>query len=306
MIPDWVSVIDLPPDVAGSADKALDTSLAGLHYAPLNICGQRKRVAMISDFFVRSFPMLFIVDVSAEVSMVARLCGVPYLVMRQHGQRDDLAHHLAFHNAYGLIAPYSPLLQASEEQWLSEKTFFTGGLCRFHPEEDESEFWDRKVGVLIGSGGTSIDLSFLNHIAEQCPSWNFEVFGKMNLNSLPASNLRFYGALPDPRAGLRKCSMVISNAGHNSVMEMAALNKRMILIPETRPFFEQQQKASLLEKLGFACLVNPADIYRIDWNALFISTSYHRPELGKLIEPRAAEYAAGYMKICYEKLFIES
>jgi UDP-N-acetylglucosamine transferase subunit ALG13 len=306
IIPDKIRCIILPPDTKTEDDNwFMEREAAGLHYAPLNVAGQTDRVAMLSAFFAEQTPLLLVVDVSVEVAMLATLCGVPTVVVRQHGKRDDLAHTLAYRNAAGLLAPYGRNLQPEEDEWLSEKTFFTGGFSRYSPQPQGAKNDCREVGILIGRGGTSINEPFISRMVAQCSDWHFHLIGNIDgMNKgLTASNLSIYDHVENPLPILNQCTVVIGNAGHNTVMELASLNKRMILIPESRPFDEQLVKAQMLEKLNLARVILPEFLLITDWSEELNKILLINPNLVHTIKAHAASDAAGYLRAIFFKHF---
>src|ERR1700728_4625073 len=75
-----VTLRHLPMDY--DEKTAIDTP-AGLHYAPLAVDGLRDRMGAMVDWFREHWPCLLVVDVSVEVALLARLCGVPTVYIRQ-------------------------------------------------------------------------------------------------------------------------------------------------------------------------------------------------------------------------------
>jgi UDP-N-acetylglucosamine:LPS N-acetylglucosamine transferase len=306
IIPGHICCIVLPLDTSTKDDYwAVDRDAAGLHYAPLGVSGQKARVAMLSKFFAEHDQLLLVVDVSVEVAMLATLCGIPTVIVRQHGKRDDLPHTLAYKNAMGLLAPYGRSLQPKEAEWLSQKTFFTGGFSRYAAQTDNTTHDCRQVAILVGRGGTSIDKTFISKILGECPNWHFNLIGDIegvDMN-FSASNLSVYKHLADPLAILSQCIVVIGNAGHNTVMEVASLNKRMIVIPENRPFEEQLVKAQMLEKLSLARMVLPESILSTDWSAELGQIVRTTPNWRNTIIDTAAFEAANYIKAIFFNQF---
>ncbi|RBQ11820.1 glycosyltransferase [Pedobacter miscanthi] len=303
LIPNSIEVIELPMDTPGKEDtNRVSSSLEGLHYAPLNISGQLQRVAIITHFLASHPRLLLIVDVSVEIAMLARLCGVPTVIVRQHGQRNDLPHHICYRNAAGLLAPYDGRMAGHEPKWIKQKTFYTGGFSRFSPREDLSDPGQRQVAVLIGSGGTTMKGAFFAKLSSQCPSWTFHVIGDTDTGN-DFSNVHFHGRMDDPSAVLERCCIVIGNAGHNTVMECASLNKRFIAISEERPFKEQLQKAEIIESLSLAIHIPATQIAGTDWKSLLKKSLSTRPAWGGLVNPDSAKKAAVYLMDSYRKLF---
>ncbi|MEH3112341.1 glycosyltransferase [Pedobacter terrae] len=303
LIPNDINLIFLPMDTPGDQDPDfLDKSLEGLHYAPLNINGQLQRVNMITSFLTSRPKLLFIVDVSVEIAMLSRLCGVPTIVVKQHGLRGDLPHQICYRNAVGLLAPFDEQMSGQVPKWINKKTFYTGGLSRFAPSEDLSDASKKHVAVLIGSGGTSINSEFLDYLSNKCPQWTFHVMGNIQ-NTQNIKNLHFHGKLEDPRDILADCCIVIGNAGHNTVMECASLNKRFIAIAEERPFKEQEEKARIIDELALAVHIPAYKIFDVDWKEMLENLLTSRPNWNGLIKSNAAERAANYLTDTHRDLF---
>jgi len=283
-----IELLHLPLDLpAGTEDDDLSFSNTdAFHYAPLGISGIRDRTAIMTDLFKRQYPLLLIVDVSVEVTLLARLCSIPTIVIRQHGIRTDLPHQLAYQSAELLLAPYSPDLYIGDQDLAYEKTVFSGGFSRLQvPETAEKEIQGR-IGILIGGGGSSIDKNFIIQMATACPSFTFEVFGLVT-NAYPLQNIHWHGRIADPLALLQSCALIIGNTGHNTVMEVAALNKRFIGIPEERPFSEQIQKAEAIANRSGVVIIQVADLGKQQWNVMIEKLLAEKADWHGVIEPDA-------------------
>lgn len=307
IIPGSIRCIHLPMDTPAPEDAFFQANEhpAGLHYAPLNVSGQCHRVNLMARFFAEHPEVLLIVDVSAEVAMLASLCGVPYVYMRQHGHRADLAHSTAYRNAQLLLAPYPvSFAQAEDAQWLKNRTFYTGGYSRFDLQTrviGEAPL-DKRAAVLVGSGGSSLDETGIRHLAEACPDWRFEVLGlPATETSQRITNVTYHGKVDDPAAVLQKCRVVIGNTGHNTVMETAALCKAFITIPEARAFDEQTVKAEILRRLNLAKVVMPEELYKADWPALL--GELPNADWQGVIDPQALRYAAESLVKLHQSIF---
>jgi hypothetical protein len=268
LLPDDVHLIHLPMDTECDTDKYFQNgnNVEALHYAPLNVSGIASRVAMMTTFFKQKQPLLLVVDVSVEVTLLARLAGVPTIVMRQHGHREDLPHLMAYQSAERLLAPFSKSISPKSPQWIIDKTNYVGGFSRFtkgtHVQERRGH-----VAVLIGSGGTSINQAFIVHLANSCQKFYFHVIGKIDGQPDVISNVELCGHIEDPKMVLDLCEVVIGNTGHNTVMEMASLDKRFVGIPESRPFEEQLDKANAISSISGVKIVYPHELLTNNWQA---------------------------------------
>jgi len=310
IIPDYIQCVHLSMDTPVEDDiyHTDEEPPAGLHYAPHHIAGQQERVSAMANFFATKKQLLLIIDVSVEVAMLARLCGIPFIVVRQHGNRDDLPHMLAYQNAQLLIAPYAAMLKQQDPEWLDYKTFYMGGYCRFGTDtitDTSVSNQPHRAAVLIGSGGTSLNLKFICHLAQLCPGWHFDIVGK--IEEYPGlgmpSNATYHGHMDDPSTVLKNTAVIIGNTGHNTVMEVASLGKRFITVPEDRPFNEQEVKAGLLSHLRMAVSVPVNQLYRTNWLQLLESTDWSLGSWQNMIDEQALNKAAGKIMELHNQIY---
>ncbi|CAM3969624.1 Predicted glycosyl transferase [Pedobacter westerhofensis] len=309
LISSHIECIHLPMDVPLDDEPELPPAeLNFLHYAPLGLEGIRRRADILTGVFREKYPMILVVDVSVEVTLLARLCGIPTVVMLQHGRRNDEPHRNAYQSAQLLIAPFSPVMASggiAEE--FAAKTFYSGGFSRYSNLNLSTNIHESPghLAILTGKGGTSVDPEFIIFLANQCPGYVFHVIGQLAPEDAKApDNIIWHGHQHDPLDLLLMCEIVIGNAGHNTVMEMADLNKRFICIPEERPFEEQEQKAALLAQNGKAVLVKASDLYAEDWPALLDDVGQLTPDWTNVINPEALLNIAEKLRITAEDLYL--
>jgi len=116
-------------------------------------------------------------------------------------------------------------------------------------------------------------------------------------------NVIWHGQLDDPITILRYCKVVIGNAGHNTVMEMADLNKRFICIPENRPFEEQLQKAELLAANGNAMVVKAGDLNLLNWPEALNTMAGKQPDWKGVTDKSALGNIAGAIHHTMERIY---
>jgi len=248
--------IPLDTDPATSIDLPVPK---GLHYAPVCCPGLTERMAKISEWFASSKATLMVVDVSTEVAIFARLCGLPVVAVRQHGRRDDPAHLFAYDCAVSLLAPFHPSL---EEPTVSDavrtKTIYLGGISRYDGRaltaplvSSSSQPGDgRHVVVLGGAGGDGWDLNLINRAAVCTDEWEWTVVGPAR--GAPAEQVRHIRWLNDTFDLIFSADVVIASAGDATVNEVMSLGRPLVCIPEARPFQEQVSKARRLHEIGAA------------------------------------------------------
>ena len=215
-------------------------------------------VAFLSDWK----PDLLVCDVGLEASILARMCGIATMYSRQHGRRWDKGHLLAYEWACGLYAPFAEEMeQADCPGWIREKTFYSGGFSRFSGRERAASaplaYRQKKLNILImtGFGGTMITPEEVAQSARANPQWQWHILGQES-SRLTADNVVVHGVIEDVWPYLCHADLVIANAGHNSVMEIAAARVPAVFIPAPRPFDEQQCKVDVLSRLALGVVLS--------------------------------------------------
>jgi len=251
--------LDLP-------DDRLDDSFAGidhverpssLHYAPLDHEGLRLRTAQITGWIANSRPRLMVVDVSAEVAMLARLASVPTVYVRLSGRRLDSAHLEAFRAATALLAPFHDALDDDETPgWVREKTFYAPGIVRSASQNISVK--DNIALIVLGRGGAISNGEHWAATARAAPAWQWRVIGPCTVPADLPPNLELRGWVDDADAQIAAARVVIGAAGDGVVSAVLSARRPFICLPEPRPFDEQASKANRLAAVGAA-------IVRHDW-----------------------------------------
>ncbi len=231
---EWV---ELPDDVS---DDPRDPTAGGLlHWAPLGHPGYSARMAVLSQHMGRLDLMM--VDVSVEVSLLARLHGVPTVVVAMRGDRSDSAHRLAYDCATSLLVPWSASFP--EPWWPSrwtEKARFVGAISRFDDRPSAclpTNGSPRRVLVLLGGGGHDMTPGMLSDIGARTTEWEW------TLRSVDAPS-------PDLWQDLLGSDVVVCHGGNNAVAEVAAAGRPAIVVAQDRPFREQHHTTDVLERAG--------------------------------------------------------
>jgi len=291
----------LPSDT--TPGRSIDVPVPkGLHYSPVCLPGLTERMAIMSQWAASSQPTLMVVDVSAEVATFSRLCGLPVVAVRQHGQRDDPAHLLAYDCAVGLLAPWHESLEEPcANDAVRTKTMYSGGISRYDSRmasiprsTADSGARDRgHVLVLGGAGGEGWDFEMINRAADETPLWDWKVVGPTR--GTASERVQHLGWLDDTYDLIASADVVIASAGDATVNEVMSLSRPIVCIPEARPFQEQISKARKLHKVGAAISVETwpdAGLWpSILQKALDLDCSIHRT----LVDGWGAQRAAAYL-----------
>lgn len=233
----------LAPD---EAPAPLDPTAHGtLHWAPLHHPGLRERYRTISGWIADSRPDLLVSDVSQEVSLLARLHGVPVVSVVQPGRRDDAAHDLGLRVAERLVGFWPPEANgvlAGLAPDLRHRVVAVGGMSRYPPEVAPAVRRPRHALVMEGSGGAAWTPAELDALEAGAPGWSLQ-------------RIAPGGAwTSDPWPLLRSVAVVLTHAGQNAVAEVAAARVPALVVPAQRPFDEQHHMVAELARGGWPCL----------------------------------------------------
>ncbi|MEU5843775.1 glycosyltransferase [Rhodococcus sp. NPDC047139] len=241
---DFDDVVRLPRDDL-AVDTAHDpTAHEVLHWAPTHDDGLRERMHALGSWIAEARPSLLVVDVSVEVTLLARLYGIPVVVSAMPGERTDTAHTLAYSVADHLIAPWSQ--EVYDPHWMrayAGKTSYVGGISRFdgRPAPGPASSGKPRVLVMSGSGGSSITVDDLRRLSARFPEYIWDGVGVAGGSWLD-----------DPWPALTAADVVIGHAGQNTVADIAAAARPAVVIAEARPFDEQHATAHALDRSGLA------------------------------------------------------
>lgn len=237
---------DPVPDGPGPADPARRRPTAGglLHWAPLGHAGHRGRLARIAQVLDSSGAAAVVVDVSVEVTLLARLLGVPPVLVAQPGVRDDEPHALGLRAAARVIAPWpAGLVPAAHLDAVADRVVHTGGISRF--EGRTAPAGDRDGVLLLGGrGGSAVAAAQVDAAVAATPGHRWTVLGAL------ADGTSGWSA--DPWDALAGAGVVVSWAGQNAVADLAVAGARAVVVPQPRPFDEQATTAAALGRAGLA------------------------------------------------------
>ncbi len=230
--------LELPRDDEGT--ELVDTEAKGrLHWVPEHHAGLKARMAEISSWIDHVDPDLMIVDVSVEVALLARLHGVPVITVVLPGDRRDPAHELVHSLARRMLAAWPAearnMVRGIDED--SDQLVRIGALSRFDDRETistPSHEGPRRVVLLTGTGGLDMSAGQIDAARRQTPEWEWAVLG-------PAGQW-----VDDPWDLLTSAHVVVTHAGQNAVAEVAAARRPAIVVPQQRPFDEQERTAAAL------------------------------------------------------------
>ena len=220
-----------------------------LHWVPTHHHGLAERTAQIAGWIASARPALLVSDVSVEVTLLARLCGVPVVVAAMLGDRDDPAHRLGRDVARALLAPWPE--PAGGPGGASTPVVHVGAFSRFDGAASTTSPRPGSVLVLWGSGGRDVSDEEFRRAREATPGWTWEylVPGRGDGDT-------------DVWEALQRNEVVVVHGGHNAVAEVAAARRAAVVVAQERPFGEQRRRVELLRAEGLTALDAWPDAHR--------------------------------------------
>lgn len=246
---------DEPPGAA-----LLDTPET-VHCAPVGWKTIGNAMGQMAAFFMHEAPELMIVDVSAEVAQLARLCSVPHVKVLQHGDRSDPGHRAAYDGAAGLLAPFHASLdQPGWERWDARMYHAPGlGLRTPMPERTAARarlnLGAQPVALVVsGQGGNGLAEAPLGVAARSFPAMRWITIGEVqrDWHATAPPNLEHRGWVDNAPDHIAAADVVVSSAGNTTCAQVLTATRPWIVVPEWRYFDEQVEKARALDRAGAA------------------------------------------------------
>lgn len=223
--------LELPTDEEPAPRDPTASSV--LHWVPHRSAGLSHRMAALARWIDDNQPAVFVSDLSVEVTVLARLLGVPVVTTTLPGRRDDRAHRLGYELADAILAPW-PELDSEMVVGLADfrtKTHFVGGMSRFdgRPIVGPPTATQHRVLALNGTGGTEF--------ASRTRTGDWQWVRRDRLNWTD-------DVWPD----LCAADVVVSHCGLGALSDVAAARKPAVLLPQRRPHDEQARTARALAR----------------------------------------------------------
>lgn len=266
----WVTLPRDDDDEGGGPPASAEPTAGGaLHWAPIGHAGHAERLAAIAS---RASALdAVVVDVSVEVTLLARLLGRRVVLIAQPGVRSDEPHALGRRLADAIIAPWPA------EPAIETTPHHVGGISRFAARERSAARQPRAVLALGGGAHDAAWERMLDRAERSTPGWQWRIAGRGTW-------------IDDPWQALCEADVVVSAGGQNAIADIAAAGARAIVVPRPRPFDEQQHTAARLDRLGLAVVTD--DAAPAGWPALLDRAQALRPDWSAWGVHGAAERAA--------------
>lgn len=231
-----------------------------LHWAPLGDPAIARRQRQVVEWLDTARPSVVLVDVSVEIALQVRLCGIPVVVTALPGDRTDRPHRTAYDLAEHLLAPWPQDThdRGWPEHWRA-KAWHVGAISRFAdraavPVPARTEPGQGAGGVpagrpaaptrtvlcVWGGGGAAVGPGRLEATQAATPGWTWVHRGGRHAPS------------PDLWAELTRADVVVTHGGQNAVADVACAGRPSVVVAQPRPHGEQEATAAAVERLGAA------------------------------------------------------
>lgn len=272
-------------EMVPAADLGDVTAGGALHWAPIGHPGHRARLSSVADWVARHPVSAFVVDVSVEVTLLARLLGVPTVLFAQPGERTDRPHRLGYDLADRIITPWAPgTIAATALAGRDDRVRSVGAISRHDGRKRTAEPEARRVLFL----GRTLDEPRLRAAIAllEADGWAIETAGTGDGDRRD-----------DVWPSLCRATVVVSAAGQNAIADLAAAGARAVVIAQERPFGEQEDTARTLADRGLA-LTAPAGIAPTELARLVDRAAGTRPDWSAWqVRGAAARAAAAIVEV---------
>ena len=319
-LPTRTQLVRIPSlfEAEGSSTAALSDARtpATMHCAPLGWASIRRATAALTRWWAEADPALMIVDVSAEIAQLARLCSVPVVKVLQHGDRSDPGHMAAYESAAGLLAPYDARLeQPDRPAWMKDLIHHAGGLGTGHRSLPDRTAARRALGVpdgaevctvISGGGGGGAPLAPLTMAARAMPNMRFHVIGKVarEWHETVPGNLVLHGWTDTPEPFLAAADVFVASTGNTTCHHILATGTPWVAIPEWRYFDEQIEKGRALDRAGVAHLRETWPATPEAWRTAFAAAGRCDAESARsMVDPEAATRTAEWLETLADRLW---
>ncbi|NIJ55444.1 UDP-N-acetylglucosamine--N-acetylmuramyl-(pentapeptide) pyrophosphoryl-undecaprenol N-acetylglucosamine transferase [Dyadobacter arcticus] len=289
-----VQVLELPPKYPTGYEIPQHTFSKAFEVTPYAI-GPAGRAKALTEAIERYQPKAFYCDGVPELAIMVRGMGVPVVLVHLPGNvmsdpTQVFAHELADH----IVAHFHSSLEQANYQFAS-KTYYSGYMSQYSgcgfKRSNRSDI--SNITVLLGYN--NYDESVLKNITKD-QNTQFTIIGNKRDYDLD-KNCILLGPVKDISEAIVG-EVVISAAGQNTIAELLSLDKRMVLLPEPRPYDEQVVHANVLASQNVALLAQ--EIFSAEqWQNLLQKAKVFTPFYKNLVNASAPEEIAQKMRNWY-------
>jgi UDP-N-acetylglucosamine:LPS N-acetylglucosamine transferase len=289
-----VKVLELPPKYPAGYEIPAHTFSKAFEVTPY-VVEPAKRAKALAEAVERYRPKALYCDGVPELAIMARGMGVPVVLVHLPGDimsdpTQVFAHQLADH----IVAHFPASLEQADYQF-GNKTYYSGYLSKYVGQEIKQSKHIDFDNVTILLGYDSYDESVLMNMTSD-RSIQFTIIGNKRPYTL-GKNCTLLGQVSNISEAIVG-EVVISAAGQNTIAELLSLRKRLILLPEPRPYDEQAVHAMALANNKVALLAQETFSAK-QWKDILQKAKEIIPSYTHLVNAAAPNAIAQQMKNWY-------
>jgi|GEM_PF-1527380 len=243
----------------------------------------RKHIFGFLDIIKKINPNLVISDITLEIALLAKFFGYPTCAFYETVDTNNLRHKLAWDNVDSILVRYPRRFLEYVEPNIHSKMFFSGGVSKFDFIEKKSTAEEsksiiglekgKKAVTFLASSHSHSNLQVKKYFANICEglsllSSQYQPFVLYPKNDRLVTSLKrkykkltfVVGVFNQVHHYLASSGLVLTAAGQGAIMESAYFRTPMLLIPAPWIINEQMVKATALEKMGAAKVINPVSM----------------------------------------------
>lgn len=289
-----VQAIELPPKYPADYELPAHTFSKAFEVTPYAI-EPAERAKALAEAIAHYKPKAFYCDGVPELAIMVRGMGVPVVLVHLPGHvmndpTQVFAHELADH----IVAHFPASLEQTNYPFTA-KTYYSGYMSQYasrgstpgnRPDSND-------ITILLGYG--NYDASVLKAITSDLNT-SFTIVGNKRGYDV-GKNCTLLGLVDDVSEAIAG-EVVISAAGQNTVAELVSLNKRLVLLPESRPYDEQAVHAAVLAKQNVALLAEET-FSAAQWQNMLQKAKLVTPSYDGLVKASAPEDIAHQLRNWY-------
>lgn len=289
-----VQVLELPPKYPAGYEIKEHTFSKAFEVTPYAI-EPAGRARALAEAIERYKPKAFYCDGVPELAIMVRGMGVPVVLVHLPGNvmsdpTQVFAHELADH----IVAHFPSSVEQANYPFAS-KTYYSGYMSQYAGRDlkpsNQSDI--RNITILLGYD--NYDESVLKNITKD-QNTQFTIIGNKRDYDLD-KNCKLLGHVKDIKEAITG-EVVISAAGQNTIAELLSLGKRLILLPEPRPYDEQVVHANVLANQNVALLAQET-FSAEQWKNVLHKAKAFTPFKQNLVNVSAPDEIAQKMKNWY-------
>ncbi|MCF2488657.1 glycosyltransferase [Dyadobacter sp. CY347] len=289
-----VQVLELPPKYPADYEIPAHTFSKAFEVTPYAI-EPAKRAQALAEAIAQYNPKAFYCDGVPELAIMVRGMGVPVVLVHLPGNvMGDPTQVFAHELADQIVAHFPSSLEQANYLFAS-KTYYSGYISKYSNRESSRRNHSDNDNITVLLGYDNYDESVLKNMTCDQDT-RFTIIGNNRKYDL-GQNCKQLGLVKDISEAIVG-EVVISAAGQNTIAELLSLNKRLILLPEPRPYNEQVVHANMLADQNVALLAQE-NFSAGQWQYLLQKAKEFTPFYQNLVNASAPEEIAQKMKSWY-------